>query len=106
MKKSQTEQLITVLLWNAFRHPPNRGLPLPRPLNGWPGLGQYPCGSAFQNGKRDHHQQCIHLLQPDLCGHRMLLICVGAFRDLTFLPVIICNTLVGIVQEYGPKSAG
>ncbi|WP_461811124.1 cation-translocating P-type ATPase [Faecalimonas sp.] len=32
-----------------------------------------------------------------------LLILVGAFRELTFLPIIIANTLVGIVQEYRSK---
>lgn len=32
-----------------------------------------------------------------------LLIFVGAFRDLTFLPVIIGNTLVGIIQEIRSK---
>lgn len=33
----------------------------------------------------------------------VLLIMVGAFRDLTFLPVIICNTLIGIIQEIRSK---
>lgn len=33
-----------------------------------------------------------------------LLILVGAFRDLTFLPVIILNTLIGIVQEIRAKN--
>lgn len=32
-----------------------------------------------------------------------LLIFVGAFRELTFLPVIIGNTLIGIIQEYRSK---
>lgn len=32
-----------------------------------------------------------------------LLIFVGAFRDLTFLPVILCNTMVGIIQEIRSK---
>ena len=32
-----------------------------------------------------------------------LLISVGAFRELTFLPVIIGNTLIGIIQEYRSK---
>ncbi|MGN1142334.1 MAG: HAD-IC family P-type ATPase [Oliverpabstia sp.] len=32
-----------------------------------------------------------------------LLIFVGAFRDLTFLPVIIGNTLIGIIQEIRSK---
>lgn len=32
-----------------------------------------------------------------------LLIFVGAFRDLTFLPVIFCNTMVGIIQEIRSK---
>lgn len=33
----------------------------------------------------------------------MLLIIVGSFRDLTFLPVIIANTLIGIIQEIRAK---
>lgn len=33
----------------------------------------------------------------------VLLILVGSFRDLTFLPVIIANTLIGIVQEIRAK---
>lgn len=33
----------------------------------------------------------------------VLLLLVGAFRDLTFLPVIICNTLIGIIQEIRSK---
>lgn len=33
----------------------------------------------------------------------ILLCLVGAFRDLTFLPVIIFNTLIGIVQEVRAK---
>ena len=33
----------------------------------------------------------------------VLLILVGSFRDLTFLPVIIANTLIGIIQEIRAK---
>ncbi len=33
----------------------------------------------------------------------VLLIIVGSFRNLTFLPVIIINTLIGIVQEIRAK---
>ena len=33
----------------------------------------------------------------------VLLICVGSFRDLTFLPVILSNTLIGIIQEIRAK---
>lgn len=33
----------------------------------------------------------------------ILLISVGSFRDLTFLPVVIANTLIGIVQELRSK---
>lgn len=32
-----------------------------------------------------------------------LLIVVGSFRDLTFLPIIIANTLIGIIQEIRAK---
>lgn len=33
----------------------------------------------------------------------MLLILVGSFRELTFLPIIVANTLIGIVQEIRSK---
>lgn len=33
----------------------------------------------------------------------ILLVIVGSFRDLTFLPVIIANTVIGIVQEIRAK---
>ena len=33
----------------------------------------------------------------------LLLVGVGAFRDLTFLPIIVANTLIGIVQEIRSK---
>lgn len=33
----------------------------------------------------------------------VLLILVGSFRDLTFLPVIVANTLIGIIQEIRAK---
>lgn len=33
----------------------------------------------------------------------VLLILVGSFRDLTFLPIIIANTLIGIIQEIRSK---
>ena len=33
----------------------------------------------------------------------ILLSLVGSFRDLTFLPVIIANTLIGIIQEIRAK---
>ena len=33
----------------------------------------------------------------------VLLCLVGSFRDLTFLPVIIANTLIGIIQEVRAK---
>ena len=37
-------------------------------------------------------------------GIATLLILVGAFRELTFLPVIILNTCIGIIQELRSKS--
>lgn len=33
----------------------------------------------------------------------LLLVCVGAWNDLTFLPVIILNTIIGIIQEIRAK---
>lgn len=37
-------------------------------------------------------------------GIAVLLLVVGAFRELTFLPVIILNTCIGIIQELRSKS--
>lgn len=34
----------------------------------------------------------------------VLLIAVGSYRDLTFMPIIIANTLIGIFQELRSKS--
>jgi len=34
----------------------------------------------------------------------LILVAVGSFRDLTFLPVIIANSLIGIVQELRAKA--
>lgn len=34
----------------------------------------------------------------------VLLILVGSYRDITFMPIIIANTLIGIVQELRAKS--
>ena len=34
----------------------------------------------------------------------VLLIVVGSYRDLTFMPVIIANALIGIIQELRSKS--
>ena len=34
----------------------------------------------------------------------LILILVGSFRDLTFLPIIIANTLIGILQELRAKA--
>lgn len=35
----------------------------------------------------------------------VMLIAVGAFKDLTFMFIIVCNTLIGIVQEIRSKKA-
>ncbi len=37
-------------------------------------------------------------------GLAIILLAVGSFRDITFLPLIIINTLIGIVQEFRAKS--
>ncbi|MBQ9894023.1 MAG: cation-translocating P-type ATPase [Ruminococcus sp.] len=34
----------------------------------------------------------------------LLLIAVGSYRDLTFMPIIIANTLIGIIQELRSKA--
>ena len=37
-------------------------------------------------------------------GLAIILLAVGSFRDITFLPLIIINTLIGIVQEFRAKA--
>lgn len=37
------------------------------------------------------------------CALALLLVAVGAFRELTFMPIVIVNTLIGIVQEIRSK---
>lgn len=37
------------------------------------------------------------------CSLALLLMAVGAFRELTFMPIVIANTLIGIVQEIRSK---
>ena len=34
----------------------------------------------------------------------VILIAVGSFRDITFLPVIVINSLIGIIQEFRAKA--
>ena len=34
----------------------------------------------------------------------LILVAVGSFRDLTFLPVVIANSLIGIIQELRAKT--
>ena len=47
--------------------------------------------------------KCIYLFQLNLCRACSIALSCGIFRDLTFLPVIIANTLIGIIQEIRAK---
>lgn len=47
--------------------------------------------------------KCIYLFNLIFVVLAVLLCLVGSFRDLTFLPVIIANTLIGIIQEIRAK---
>ena len=57
-------------------------------------------------------QTTKEIIQENVCTYfnliflvlAILLCLVGSFRDLTFLPVIIFNTLIGIVQEIRAKN--
>lgn len=104
MKKSQTEQLITRTPVERIQASPQQGLTFAqaaeRMARGW---GNTPVDPPSKTVKEIITSNVFTYFNLIFAAIAVLLICVGAFRDLTFLPVIICNTLVGIVQEIRSK---
>ncbi len=49
---------------------------------------------------RDNLMTFFNLINIILAG---LVIFVGSFKNLLFMGIVICNTGIGIFQEYGPR---
>ncbi|MBR2188534.1 MAG: cation-translocating P-type ATPase [Eubacterium sp.] len=69
-------------------------------LNGWDNYSVEPPSKTTAEIIRGNVLTYFNLIFLFLT---ILLILVGSFRDLTFLPVIIANTLIGIIQELRAK---
>ena len=69
-------------------------------LHGWTNKAVEPPSKTTRDIIRENVFTYFNLIFAVLA---VLLIVVGSFRDLTFLPVIIANTLIGIVQEVRAK---
>lgn len=69
-------------------------------LHGWVNLPVDPPSKTVEEIIRSNVFTYFNLIFLVLA---ILLIVVGSFRNLTFLPVIIANTLVGIIQEIRSK---
>lgn len=67
------------------------------------GLSNAKTDSATKTTKEIIHSNVFTYFNLIFLIIAILLIAVGAFRDLTFLPIIIANTLIGIVQELRSK---
>lgn len=96
---------------NAPRHPATRFSPDPRQ-----GLNDRQVQQHIQEGYQNlpvdaHSKTTKEIIVSNVFTYfnliffilALLLILVGAFRNLTFLPVIIANTVTGIVQELRSK---
>lgn len=69
-------------------------------LHGWMNRSVEPPSKTTRDIVRENVFTYFNLIFVVLA---VLLCLVGSFRDLTFLPVIIANTLIGIVQEVRAK---
>lgn len=69
-------------------------------LHGWKNTSVDPPAKTTKEIIHDNVFTYFNLIFAILA---VLLILVGSFRDLTFLPVIILNTLIGIIQEVRAK---
>ena len=69
-------------------------------LHGWTNCAVEPPSKTTQDIVRENVFTYFNLIFAVLA---VLLCIVGSFRDLTFLPVIIANTLIGIIQEVRAK---
>lgn len=88
----------------TFNPDPNTGLTAKQvqehTLHGWVNLPVEPPSKSVEEIVRSNVFTYFNLIFLVLA---ILLILVGSFRNLTFLPIIIANTLVGIVQEIRSK---
>lgn len=69
-------------------------------LHGWTNKGVEP---PSKTTKEIVHENVFTYFNLIFVVLAVLLCLVGSFRDLTFLPVIIANTLIGIIQEIRAK---
>ena len=69
-------------------------------LHGWTNRAVEPPSKTTRDIVKENVFTYFNLIFAVLA---VLLCVVGSFRDLTFLPVIIANTLIGIVQEVRAK---
>ena len=69
-------------------------------LHGWMNRAVEPPSKTTQDIVKENVFTYFNLIFAVLA---VLLCIVGSFRDLTFLPVIIANTLIGIIQEVRAK---
>ena len=69
-------------------------------LHGWTNRSVDPPSKTVQEIVRENVFTYFNLIFAILA---VLLIVAGSFRDLTFLPIIIANTLIGIGQEVRAK---
>lgn len=80
------------------------------------GLGEAEARVLYEEGKSNKpieapSKTVKDIVRSNICTYfnlvfliiSILLILVGSFRDLTFLPIIFANTLIGIVQEIRSK---
>lgn len=68
------------------------------------GWGNIPVDPPAQTTKEIIHENVFTYFNLIFTVLAVLLCLVGSFRNLTFLPVIIINTLIGIVQEIRAKN--
>lgn len=69
-------------------------------LHGWTNRAVEPPSKSVNDIIRENLFTYFNLIFAVLA---VMLCLVGSFRDLTFLPVIIANTLIGIIQEIRAK---
>lgn len=87
-----------------FNPPPDRGLSAKQvqehALHGWTNTA---VEAPSKSVREIVHSNVFTYFNLIFATIAVLLILVGSFRDLTFLPVIIANTLIGIIQEIRSK---
>ena len=70
-------------------------------LHGWTNIAVDPPAKTTKDIIRENTFTYFNLIFAEL---GVLLCLVGSFRNLTFLPVVIINTLIGIIQEVRAKN--